>query len=178
MANTLLLYTTNYGQTRKIAERIGEWVRARGKDITVAQLGSPGIDPAAYDAVVIGGSVKHGKHQPALIEFINSNAALLDAKPSALFSVNLVARKPHRNTPQTNQYMQRLLSQLTWKPKLMTVIAGELDYSRYDTFNRYMMRFILWLGKGPTDLSVKMEFTDWAAVERFAAQIAALTDPR
>ena len=175
MSRTLILYSTAYGLSRTICERIQAWLREQGRDVDVAPLAGGDIDPAAYDAIVIGASIKHGKHQPSVLEFIRRHQALLESRPSALFSVNLVARKPTRNTPQTNPYLQRLLAQSPWKPKLLAVFAGELDYSRYGTVDRHMMRFVMWLNKGPTDFSTKVQFTDWKAVERFAAQVAALT---
>jgi menaquinone-dependent protoporphyrinogen oxidase len=110
-----------------------------------------------------------------VLEFIRTNKALLERKPSALFSVNLVARKAGRNTPQTNPYLKRLVAQSPWKPKLQGVFAGELDYSRYGTVDKHMMRLVMWINKGPTDFAAKVQFTDWNEVERFADRVAQLT---
>ena len=41
------------------------------------------------------------------IEFVNKE--ILEKKSSAFFSVNVVARKPEKNTPETNPYMQKFL---------------------------------------------------------------------
>jgi menaquinone-dependent protoporphyrinogen oxidase len=54
------------------------------------------------------------------------------------------------------------------------VFAGELDYQRYGPFDRYAVRLIMWLNKGPTDLKTKTEFTNWDEVERFAGRVDAL----
>jgi len=177
VANILLLYSTVYGLSKKICERIQATLRDQGQFAEVAPLAG-GVDPAAYDAIVIGASIKHGKHHPAVLEFIRSHKGLLDAKPSALFSVNLVARKPGRNTPQTNPYLKRLLAKSPWTPKLTGVFAGELDYSRYGPLDRQMMRFVMWINKGPTDLATQVQFTDWDEVDRFAGRVAALADSR
>jgi menaquinone-dependent protoporphyrinogen oxidase len=100
---------------------------------------------------------------------------LLESRPSALLSVNLVARKAARNTPATNPYLKRLVAQSPWKPKLQGVFAGELDYSRYGAVDKHMMRLVMWINKGPTDFDTKVEFTDWDEVERFAGKVAQLT---
>ena len=178
MATTLLLYSTNYGLSKKICERIGARVEKEGGQPTVAPLVGYTVDPRSFDALVLGCSIRHGKHSPAVLEFIRANKALLDEKPSALFSVNLVARKPHRNTPQTNPYLRRLVAQSPWKPKLMGVFAGELDYSRYGPIDKYMMRFVMWVNKGPTDFATRVQFTNWDEVDRFAGQVAQLTAGR
>ena len=178
MAHTLLLYSTNYGLSKKICERIQAGLRDKGQQADVLPLVGSGVDPARFDAIVIGASIKHGKHHPSVLEFIRRHKALLDAKPAALFSVNLVARKPAKNTPQTNPYLRRLLAKSPWKPKLLGVFAGELDYSRYGPVDKHMMRFVMWINKGPTDFATKVQFTNWAEVDRFAGQVAVLAEGR
>lgn len=174
MAGTLLLYSSVYGLSKQICERIQAHLAQRGLDADVAPLVGHALDPARYDAIVLGASIKHGKHHPSVLEFIRANRALLESRPSALFSVNLVARKPGRNSPETNPYLKRLVAQSPWKPRLLGVFAGELDYSRYGPFDRHMMRLVMWINRGPTDLATKVQFTDWNEVERFAARVAAL----
>jgi menaquinone-dependent protoporphyrinogen oxidase len=175
VANTLLLYSTVYGLSKQICERIQASLARRGVRSEVAPLTGGGADPATFDAIVIGASIRHGKHNPAVLDFIRAHRALLESKPSALFSVNLVARKPAKNTPQTNPYLKRLVAQSPWKPALQGVFAGELDYSRYGPVDKHMMRLVMWINKGPTNLDAKVQFTDWDAVERFAGEVAALT---
>ena len=178
MSRILLLYSTNYGLSRRICERIQATLQQRGAPSTVAAITDSGVDPAAYDAIVIGASIRHGKHSPTVLEFIRAHRALLAGKQSALFSVNLVARKAGKNTPQTNPYLKRLLAQAEWTPQLTGVFAGELDYSRYGPIDKHMMRLVMWINKGPTDFSTKVQFTDWDAVERFAGQVAQLSADR
>jgi menaquinone-dependent protoporphyrinogen oxidase len=172
---TLLLYSTNYGLSKRICETIQASLALRGQRAEVQPLVGHSADPESFDAIVIGASIRHGKHHPAVLQFMRTNQALLERKPSALFSVNLVARKAGRNTPQTNPYLKRLLAQSPWKPKLTGVFAGELDYSRYGPIDRHMMRFVMWINKGPTDFSTRVQFTDWNEVERFAGAVAELS---
>ncbi len=178
MAKTLLLYSTNYGLSKKICETIQASLAKRGEGAEVVPLVGHTVDPKVYDAIVIGASIRHGKHSPAVLEFIRANQPLLESKPGALFSVNLVARKPLKNTPQTNPYLKRLVAQSPWKPQLLGVFAGELDYSRYGPVDKHMMRFVMWINKGPTDFATKVQFTNWEEVERFAGQVAQLAAGR
>ena len=92
MANTLLLYSTNYGLSKSICERLQTSLHRKGERAEVAPLVGNTLDPAAFDAIVVGASIRHGKHSPAVLEFIRAHRSLLESKPSALFSVNLVAR--------------------------------------------------------------------------------------
>jgi menaquinone-dependent protoporphyrinogen oxidase len=174
VAHFLLLYSSVYGHSRRISERIQGHLQKAGQQVTLAALTDPAIDPAAYDAIVIGASIKHGKHHPTVLQYIHKHRALLEAKPSALFPVNLVARKPAKNTPQTNPYLKALITQSPWKPGLLGVFAGELDYSRYGPVDKQLMRFVMWINKGPTDPTTNKAFTDWDEVDRFAGRVLAL----
>ena len=178
VAHTLLLYSTKYGLSKRICERIQDCVKESGGEATVQPLVGHDVDPTMFDAIVIGASIRYGKHGPAVLQFIRKNQSLLERRPSALFSVNLVARKPSKNTPQTNPYLERLVAQSPWKPKLLGVFAGEVDYSRYGPIDRRIVRLIMWITKGPTDLAAKVQYTDWDEVDRFARQVAQLTTGR
>ena len=175
MANILLAYSSVYGYTRKICELMQAELQGRGQHVDVAPLAGGGVDPARYDVIVIGASIRNGRHHPAVLEFIRANQALLESKPSGFFSVNLVARKPGKSTPGSNPYVKKFLARIPWRPRLVGVFAGNLDYQRYGTVDRNVIRLIMWLTGGPTDPQAKVEFTDWDEVRRYAAKIALLT---
>lgn len=165
-----MLCWSGYGHTRRICERIRAVLQTHGHAVEVADLGGD-VDLAAWDAIVIGASIRHGRHDASVIDFIRRHQPLLAAKPSAFFSVSLVARKPTKNRPETNPYVQAFVAASPWKPRLLGVFGGELDYQRYGAFDRAAIRFIMWLTKGPRDPHTKVEFTDWAEVERFAGRV-------
>jgi len=174
MARTLIAYWSGYGHTRRIAERLRDRLNERGDDAVISALDAEDIDPADFDRIVIGASIRNGKHKPPVHAFIQKHLELLNARPSAFFSVNLVARKPHKNSPETNPYMRAFVDKSAWRPALLGVFAGNLDYRRYSFSDRNIIRFIMWLTKGPTAADTCVEFTDWDAVDRFAGQIAEL----
>ncbi|HEY5896659.1 MAG TPA: flavodoxin domain-containing protein, partial [Burkholderiales bacterium] len=84
----------------------------------------------------------------------------------------IVARKPNKNTPETNPYLRKFLRQISWRPRQLAVFAGKLDYPKYGFWDRHIIRFIMLLTSGPTDPSTVVEFTDWKQVERFAHVIS------
>ncbi len=124
-----------------------------------------------FDTIVIGASIRYGKHNPRVIDFVNKNAQLLDSKANAFFSVNVVARKPEKNTPETNPYVQKFLNQTVWKPKQLAVFAGKINYPGYRFIDRTTIRLIMWITNGPTDIQNVYEFTDWKRVEDFGRQV-------
>jgi len=60
-----------------------------------------------------------------------------------------------------------------WQPGATASFAGALRYSLYNPLIRLLMRLIVGMAGGETDTSRDYEYTDWAAVERFARQIFA-----
>jgi len=175
VSRILVAYSTTDGHTRHICERLQQVMAEQGDDVTVAPLAqADGLDLSAFDKIVIGASIRYGKHQPAVAQFIARHQALLESRPNAFFSVNIVARKPEKNHPDTNPYLVKFLRQITWKPRLLAVFAGKLDYPRYGVFDRFMIRLIMRMTHGPTDPKAVIEFTDWQQVEAFGRQVSAM----
>lgn len=175
MARILLAYSTVDGHTRKICEHLRQRLQSDGHAVTLAALGEPmAADLASCDKVVIGASIRYGKHRPAVYEFIRVNQRVLESRPSAFFTVNVVARKPGKDTPDTNPYMKGFRRKTTWRPALLGVFAGKIDYQRYGFLDREVIRFIMWLTRGPTGSHDCVEFTDWAGVDAFARRISSM----
>jgi menaquinone-dependent protoporphyrinogen oxidase len=173
MSRFLVLYSTTDGHTRQICRRLQAVIEARSHRVTVMPLADATAQTlAACDAVVIGASIRYGKHKPEVAAFIARHQPALEARPNALFSVNVVARKPEKNRPDTNPYMKKFLATLAWKPQRTAVFAGRLDYPSLGTLDRTMIRLIMWMTKGPTDPTAVVEFTDWSKVEAFGAELA------
>ena len=175
MAEILILYSTVDGQTLRICERMKSVIESLGKGVTLVSVDEQTHDLAAFDTIVVGASIRYGKHRKSVFDFIEANRRLLDATPSAFFSVNIVARKADKNSPDTNPYLRKFLDQTRWRPMRLAVFAGRLDYPRYRFVDRQMIRLIMWMTKGPTDPLTVVEYTDWKAVDAFARDIAALT---
>ena len=174
MAKLLIIYSTTDGHTRSICERLRD-IAAGSDDVSlVAMAEQPDIDISPFDKVVIGASIRYGKHQQEVFDFIARNQAALDSKANAFFSVNVVARKPEKNTPDTNPYLQKFLKKIAWQPQHLAVFAGKIDYPRYGFMDRSMIRFIMWMTKGPTDPTLTVEFTDWDKVDEFGRSVAGM----
>ncbi len=172
MSHILLIYSTTDGHTPRICERMRQLMVQQGQTATVVPLTqADALDLSGFDKIVIGASIRYGKHQPQVAQFIDRHQTLLESKANAFFTVNIVARKPEKNQPDSNPYLIKFLRQISWKPKLLGVFAGKLDYPSYRFFDRLMIRFIMLLTDGPTDPKSVIEFTDWRQVEAFARKV-------
>jgi menaquinone-dependent protoporphyrinogen oxidase len=175
MAKVLILYSTTDGHTVEICKRLVSVIEQAGDTVEMANLkDGPSLDDFEFDKIVIGASIRYGKHQPVVADFIRKHQATLEAHPNALFSVNVVARKPEKNTPETNPYLQKFLKKIDWTPQNLGVFAGKIVYPALGPVDRTMIRFIMWMTKGPTDPTGTYEFTDWTKVEDFGRMVAAL----
>jgi len=175
MARILLAYSTVDGHTLKISDRLRQCLETDGHAVTLASLSDgrlPGVE--CFDKVVVGASIRYGKHRREVYDFIRINQRSLDNKPCAFFSVNVVARKPGKDSPDANPYMRSFSRKTTWRPVLLAVFAGKIDYRRYSFFDRQLIRLIMWLTHGPTNPHACVEFTDWGSVDAFGHRVSCL----
>lgn len=98
MSNILIIYSSVPGQARKISAYLATKLEALDHQVTTVSIDDP-IDLTPFDKVVIGASIRHGKHNPAIYHFIEANQAQLASMVSSFFSINLVARKPLKTHP-------------------------------------------------------------------------------
>jgi len=175
MTNILILYSTTDGHTIKICQTIQSFLEQKDHAVELHAMDQGAtVDPNEFDKLVIGASIRYGKHQQLVYDYIAANLEALESKPAAFFSVNVVARKPDKNQPDTNPYMKKFLQQIKWRPDELAVFAGKIDYPKYRFFDRNMIRLIMFLTKGPTDTKSVTEFTDWQQVEGFAKVIGSM----
>ena len=168
MEKTLITYSTVDGQTKRISERLAKLATQSRVDVLPI---SNQINLDSYKTIIIGASIRYGKYRNEVFNFIENNIHTLNVKENAFFSVNVVARKPEKNSPNNNPYVIKFLDKINWKPKNIEVFAGKIDYPKYKFIDKYAIKFIMWLTKGPTDTSKTYEFTDWNKVGDFARDL-------
>lgn len=172
MARVLILCSSTDGQTRKICERLRAVLQeaGHGGSLVMIEDAAP-VVPRDFTLVVVGACIRYGKTDRRVIDYANRHASQLNAMPSAYFSVNIVARKPGKDSPEKNPYVRQFLRSVAWQPRLVAVFAGKLDYPRYSTCDRLIIRFIMLLTHGPTAPGTVVEFTDWRRVDAFGTAL-------
>ena len=171
---TLLLYSTTDGQTFTICERIRS-ILTKNTEVDIVSLENlKNFDLTNYKQVIVGASIRYGKHKPELYEFVKAHKDELHSKINGFFSVNVVARKSTKNLPATNPYVRKFLKISSWKPKHIAVFAGKINYPKYGFLDKQMIRLIMLITKGPTDTKGVFEFTDWDQVDQFASNFVDL----
>ena len=171
MINSLIIYSSTDGHTKIICERIINFSNQEDKVKIISLSEAAKLNLSKFNKIIIGASIRYGRHSKELYKFIELNKNILDTKDSVFFSVNVVARKLEKNTPDTNPYIKKFLKISKWRPKKIGVFAGKVDYPKYNFLDKYIIKFIMFITKGPTDTSQSYEFTDWSKVDNFAKEL-------
>ncbi len=169
---SLIIYSSTDGQTKKICEVIRENFNNKEFVEILPLEDAFHLNINNYDQIILGASIRYGNYKSNLFKFIKYNIKILETKKNAFFSVNVVARKNEKNTPDTNPYIKKFLKKTNWRPKKIEVFAGKVDYPNYNLFNKLVIRLIMFITKGPTDISHSYEFTDWAKVKKFSKELS------
>jgi menaquinone-dependent protoporphyrinogen oxidase len=170
----LVLCSSTDGQTRRICERLRRILEAAGAKVTLTRIDdADDVTPAGFDLAVVGARIRYGRTDARVIDFARRHAKTLDAMPSAYFSVNIVARKPGKDRPETNPYVRAFLRRAQWRPHRVDVFAGRLDYPSYGIVDRLVIRLIMRMTGGPARPDTVVEYTEWQRVDAFGRALCA-----
>ena len=169
--NLLIIYSSTDGHTKIICEKIINNLKNSSNVELVSLDQARNLDLSKFNKIVIGASIRYGRHSGDLYKFIKFNKDILERKETAFFSVNVVARKIEKSDPETNPYIKKFLKISNWKPRKIAVFAGKVDYPKYRFFDKYIIKLIMFITKGPTDTTQTYEFTNWSKVDAFAKEL-------
>ena len=172
--DNLIIYSSTDGQTKKICETIKDNLQSGNNFKLISLDEALNFNLEKCEKIIIGASIRYGRHNKKVLDFIIKNKNILNLKKTAFFSVNVVARKEEKSTPETNPYVINFLKQTNWKPNKLSVFAGKVDYPSYNFINKIVIRFIMMITKGPTDINNSYEFTNWENVRKFAKELQKL----
>ena len=172
MPTCLVYFGTSEGQTSKIATAVAEQLERRGLDVEAVE--APGeVDPAGFDAVVIGDSVHIGHYHRKVLKFVRKHRESLSSKRTAFFSVCLgISSEREEDRQQARAVVDDMIDNTGWTPDAVAVFAGALKYSKYGLLTRFIMKKIAAAEGLETDTTRDYELTDWASVEAFADDVA------
>lgn len=167
-----IIYSTVDGQTLKICENLCSYFKKENIPTELYSINDFTGDISEFETIILGASIRYGKHDSRISEFIKNNKKALSEITTAFFSVNLVARNENKNLADTNPYLIKFLKTTNWKPNFVDVFAGKLDYKSYGLIDKIMIKLIMKLTNGPTKSDAPIEFTDWKRVSDFGLKIS------
>ena len=170
----LIIYSSTDGQTKRICETIKDHLALNDRIKIVSLNEVNKVNLEKIKKIIIGASIRYGRHNRKVQDFVIKNKHILVTKKTAFFSVNVVARKEEKSTPETNPYVKKFLAKTKWKPDKVAVFGGKVDYPNYNFINKNVIRFIMMITNGPTNTDNSYEFTNWEMVKKFALELKAL----
>jgi menaquinone-dependent protoporphyrinogen oxidase len=178
VGHVLVVFASVDGQARRIAERMGSVLAQCGHAVSLRSIedGPEAIEAAGHDGLLVGAAIRYGHHSRVLEARVREKRAEIASRPNAFFSVCLSAGGPGAKPQTAQDYVSDFKRRTGWVPRRTASFAGALLYTRYNPVIRLLMRLIVGHAGGDTDTSRDYEYTDWAAVDRFAREFAASVD--
>ena len=182
MARILVVDGTTEGYTRKVAEKIGDWIQAAAHGAVVLDSATalPGMfEEGEYDGAILCGSVHQGKHSSSLRHLVQQNRDDLERIPTVFISVSLSAAVADAKFQgEAASYVDDFVQETGWHPGSVKLVPGALLYTQYDFMKRMMMRLIASSRGGDTDASHDWEYTDWDDLRSFIEDYLRQLDSR
>ena len=125
--NALILYATKYGATKQIAEQLANEF---GGNVTIQNIydGKPSL--AAFDTVIIGGSIYMNKIQHGITSFLRANEKELIKKRLGLF---IGCYTP----PETDGYLEQFFpTALLAHARAKDMLGGLMQYDKMNPVYR------------------------------------------
>ena len=122
----LIIYSSTDGHTKKICEVIKENLINKGELHLTSIENVSETNVQFYDYIIIGASIRYGKHNRKVFDFIEKNLNIIENKKNAFFSVNVVARKNEKkHTKKKSIYKKIFIS-----PEAISFITECIEHSK------------------------------------------------
>ena len=170
----LAVFGSSHGQAESVLRRVVATLEQAGHNVELhdGERLPRELNVSEFDAVVVAASIIVGRYQAAIREFVQRHRTELDARPAAFISINGAAPESDPKWQEAARgYLEGFLRQTGWTPRWTATFAGAIRYPSYGLVTRRLVKLINWQAGGPTDTSRDYEFTDWEAVDRFAATL-------
>jgi menaquinone-dependent protoporphyrinogen oxidase len=165
MENRVLVgYSSKYGATAEIAEKIGGALRQSGLQVDVLSLKNV-KDVAPYNAFVVGSALYMFQWRADATAFLKKNWKKLADKPTWVFSSGPLGKGDPVEMVKDQRFQKTLepvLAQI--KPRSVTVFHGAITMNKLNFLERAMMK------RMPDQQG---DSRDWNAIDAWAKQIAA-----
>ena len=159
----LVAYSSKYGGTTEIAEKIGEVLLQAGFDTDILPA-NRALDLASYKAVILGSAVYMGQWRKEAARLLKMNQKVLAERPVWLFSSGPTGDGDLNEILQGWRFPKGLQSIAdSIQPQDTTVFYGSVNIKKLNPFEKWILNNV----KSPVG-----DFRDWEAIISWAEAIA------
>jgi menaquinone-dependent protoporphyrinogen oxidase len=162
MQQVLVAYASRCGSTAEVGQAIADQLCQRGATVDVRAVEEV-QDVTGYDAVVLGSAIRMGKWLPAALQFVERNAAALQTRQTAFFTVHMLNSDDSEASRQARAaYVEPVHALLT--PQHEAFFAGKMDMSQLSFLDRMVAKMV----KAKDE-----DKRNWPAIQAWGRQIFA-----
>ena len=167
----LIAYSSGYGTTREVSERIATVLRDEGgADVQVTSIDDVEI-LSDFDAVIVGSSVRADKPMANVRDFFARFHRQLESKQLAIFAVCLAANCREGREKVKKEYISQLTAKYPHlKPISTEAFGGKIDFKKLNPVMQQLMKRVL------EKTGIKAEGTvdtrDWEFINSWALKLS------
>jgi menaquinone-dependent protoporphyrinogen oxidase len=145
--STLIAYATNYGCTEKIVRTMAESL-PKAQIVNLKKDSIP--DLAAFDTVLLGGSIRAGRIQKSVTNFCQERQVDLLKKKLGLFLVCM-----EEGEKAQTQYQDAFPEELRKHASAQGFLGGEFDFSKMNFIEKAVIKKIAHIDKSVSRINDK-----------------------
>lgn len=168
MSNSILVtFSTIYGSTQEVAERVAATLREQGLDVDLLPIKQVrSLDP--YRAVVLGAPLYMFHWHKDALNFLSKHRAVLAQKPVAIFALGPI-NNVEKEFQDARAMLDKELAKYSWlTPVAIEIIGGKMDPSKF----RFPHNLIPAMNKMPAS-----DIRDWTAIRTWASNLPTKFQP-
>lgn len=133
---SIIIYTTKYGCTEKVALKLKSYMQGDVKLVNLMKEKAPSLE--GYDRVIIGGSIYYGRIQKKLTEYMTAAQSELISKRLGLF---ICAASPDIDT-RKQELEQSFPVELYEHAACHDILGSEVNYNKLRVLDRIIFRMV------------------------------------
>jgi menaquinone-dependent protoporphyrinogen oxidase len=170
----LVVYSTVYGGTVRVAEMIGQELLNSGYESAVFNAVDKEIpDVAGFDLVVVGSSIIGGKWNKKALGFLKANEPQLAGKRIALFVSCGDAFDPSKREKAYAKYLVKVADTFPLiQPISLGLFGGVYNPEKYGVVVKLLMKYMSkYLKEAGADLNKSFDMRDWDEISGWAGDL-------
>lgn len=140
MNKVLVAYASKCGSTGEVAQAIAQELCAQGMTVDVRRIGEV-RDVTEYDAFVIGSAIRMGSWLGEAKQFVEANAAILQAAPTAFFTVHMLNTDDSEES-KTNRAAYVAPIHALVQPQAEAFFAGKIELGKMSFLDRIISKMM------------------------------------